>query len=153
MVVALGRGSAAEAVAKLHEKLLAKRVQAWVGDGGAELLDFRIVAVLFFANRGITGEEVAECLFVGLVEFKVPAFEAIRVLRPFPFDSENLACGQGVGLLIDRRVRPDFERKMSGGISEGEFEIRLAGFSGARGAGLELRMNGGKQGLFPGLFP
>jgi hypothetical protein len=42
---------------------------------------------------------------------------------------------------------------MTRGIGEGEFEIGLAGLRAARGSGLELRMDGGEQGLFPGLLP
>ena len=71
VVVAFGGGGAAEAVAQLGEEPLAERVQAGVGDGVAESLDFGEIAVLFFAGGGIAGEEVVERVVIGLVEREV----------------------------------------------------------------------------------
>ena len=41
---------------------------------------------------------------------------------------------------------------MSGGVGENEFEIGFAALGLAGGAGLELGVDGGEDGGFPGLF-
>ena len=148
VVVAFGGGRAAESVAELGEETLAETVQPGVGDGGAEALDFREIAVLFFAGGGIAGIEVVQRPRIGLMERELLGIQAVLVLNPFSLKPDDGGFGKGVGLLIDGRVRPDLEGEMPGGVGEGEFQIGLVGLGLAGGAGLELGVDGGNDGGF-----
>ena len=57
VVVAFCGGSAAETLAKLGNEALAECVKAGLCDGFAEALYFRVIAVLFLADDGITCKE------------------------------------------------------------------------------------------------
>ncbi len=86
------------------------------------------------------------------MEGEFPGVDAVLVLGPFPFEADDGGFGEGVGLLIDRRVRPDLEVEIAGGIGEHEFEVGFVRFGLAGGAGLELRENRGGDGGFTRLF-
>jgi len=134
------------------EEDLAKSVQARVSDGFAKPLNFREVAVLFFADRGIAGEEIQQGVFPGFEKREIFGIDAVGIHGPLGFEAEHLVEIERIGILVDRRVRPDFDGEMAGGIGEGEFEIGFARLGHAGGAGLELGVDGGNQRFFSGGF-
>jgi len=152
VVIATSGGGAAKPVAHLREKPVAKRVESRVGDRLAEALDFGKVAALFFARRGIAGEEIGDRGVVEMVPDEIGGVDAVLVLRPLGFEADDGVFGEGFGVAVKGSVGPDFQAEISGGVGEDEFEIRLSALRDFRCARLELGVDGGGEGDFTGEF-
>ena len=127
-------------------------MQPRIPDGVAEQPDLREVAVLLLADLGVTGQEIRDGTLVELMPREVVRIHAILVLRPLRFEPDDLTFRQFLRRSVHRRVGPDLQREISGRVREDHFEVGLAALSAADGAGLELGLDRGVDGDFPGLF-